>query len=55
MEENLTLNGLKTDHPRAGGDTVESIKVIPKVLDWDQPLPEWLSRGKDGWWPDIVM
>ena len=41
MDENIALNGLRSTAP---------ISVHAKVLDWEQPIPAWLSP-----WPDIVM
>lgn len=37
--------------------SMPGINVRAKVLDWDQPLPEWVGKTKDGGatWPQYIM
>lgn len=66
MVENFALNDLAEDAPEAEGlspspspsssSSGDGVAVRARVLDWEQPLPSWVSHEADqSIWPDLIM
>jgi hypothetical protein len=66
MAENFALNDLAEDAPEAEGlspspspsssSSGDGVAVRARVLDWEQPLPDWVSLEADqSIWPDLIM
>jgi hypothetical protein len=60
MEENISLNGLDAAEGDADGANNDAGKVSlslrAKVLDWERPLPSWVSSAEgESTWPDLIM
>nr|XP_018264618.1 uncharacterized protein I303_02791 [Kwoniella dejecticola CBS 10117]OBR86776.1 hypothetical protein I303_02791 [Kwoniella dejecticola CBS 10117] len=60
MDENLSYNSLNpgptsqldnSSTANGGDESGNDVQVEAKVLDWDQPLPEWVSSS----WPQLVV
>jgi hypothetical protein len=64
MAENFALNDLGEDRPEDERPSLSplpsasgsSVTVRARVLDWEQPLPSWVSLEADqSIWPDLIM
>lgn len=62
MEENLSLNGLTPSSSEPCESVEQRVLPAAKVLDWEQPLPDWVgespdTQGEEGSssWPDLIM
>jgi hypothetical protein len=58
MQENIALNDTQTsatkslvDSGQADDETQSGPTLLAKTLDWDNPLPDWVTEAH----PDIIM
>lgn len=49
---------MEINQPRRNGEeTRKAMELRADVLDWDEPLPPWITdiSGESNRWPDLIM